>query len=59
MTASEKIQALHQFRSLMAGYSNTSRSGEVRLSLCALIEACYINDVIDRDEYHSALAYIA
>jgi hypothetical protein len=49
---------LANFRKLMAEYAITSRSDEIRLALCELIEAVYCKGLIGREEYHSAMGYI-
>ncbi len=50
---------LQEFRRILSQYAFSSRSHEVRLELCGLIEDMYKLQVIDRDEYHSSMAYIA
>lgn len=55
MTTAEEQRELHEFRVLLAGYANTSRSDEIRLELSDLIVAFYAAGRIDRDEYQSAM----
>lgn len=51
-------QLLSEFRKMMSLYATSNRSDNIRLALCELICCAYSSGLIDREEYHSSIAYI-
>jgi len=52
----ENYSLRYEFRRTLADFHKTSKSFEIKLALCELIETMFIRGIIGRAEYQSALA---